>query len=316
MTQLGGKERLMNRDFTHEALVFERSPDAVAVVAGVVNQALAEKAAVICSVAPPLQAAVRSRLGYDDDILWLPADHRYARPVDAIAELSSFMRRRSENSWRIVAIGQPPYHGTAADQPWFWYDAGVNAVFGDEPLNALCLVDRTEVSDTTIAAACESHTSVHDANGAVVARPPATNAVSFAAPELSHPCLATPPSITLTTTSIRDARHALLNAVHDRSEDVRIRAELVLAELVTNAIAHGGTAAEIGMWLWPSEVVLRIRDHGSGMNDPWATLRPPRRSQVGGAGLWIAHRESDGLDVRNHRSGGTVATAVIQERAG
>jgi anti-sigma regulatory factor (Ser/Thr protein kinase) len=316
MTRLGGKERLMNRDFIHEALVFERSPDAVAVVAGVVNQALDEKAAVICSVAPALQAAVRSTLGYDKDILWLATDHRDARPVNAIAELSSFMRRRSENSSRIEAIGQPPYHGTAADQPWFWYDAGVNAVFADEPLNALCLVDRTEVSDTTIAAVCESHTSVHDASGGVVTRPPASDAFSFAAPELSQPCLETPPSITLTTTSVRDARHTLLNAVDDRSEDVRVRAELVLAELVTNAIAHGGTAAEIGMWLTPSDFVLRIRDHGSGIDDPWATLRPPRRSEVGGAGLWIAHRESDGLDVRNHRSGGTVATAVIQERAG
>jgi anti-sigma regulatory factor (Ser/Thr protein kinase) len=312
---LGGEERLMNRDFTHEALVYERGPDAVGIVAGVVKQALDDRAAVICSVAAPLQAAVRSTLGDDDDILWLPAGQPYARPVDAMAQLSSFLRRRPEGSSRIEAIGQPPYHGTAADQPWFWYDAAVNVVFGDEPLNALCLVDRNEVSDTTIAAVCESHTSVHDATGAVVARP-ASNSVSFAAPELSHPSLTTVPAITLTTKSVREARHALLNAIADRSDDVRMRAELVLAELVTNAIAHGGTAAEIEMRFTPSDVVLRIRDHGAGIDDPWATLRPPRGSQFGGAGLWIAHRESDGLDVCRHHAGGTVATAVIQERAG
>jgi anti-sigma regulatory factor (Ser/Thr protein kinase) len=315
MTRLGGEERLMNRDFTHEALVYERGPEAVGIVAGVVNQAIDEKAAVICSIAAPLQAAVRDAVGHEEDVLWLPTGHPYARPVDAIAELSSFVRRRSNDFARFEAIGQPPYHGTAADQPWFWYDAAVNAVFGDEPLHALCLVDRAQVNDDTIAAVCRSHTVVHDATGAVVPAPPDA-AVSFAAPEVLHPSLSGPPTVALTTTSVREARHALLAVIRDRSEHVRMRAELVLAELVTNAIAHGDTAAEIEMWITSSDVVLRIRDHGPGIDDPWATLRPPRRSQVGGAGLWIAHRESDEFDVHRHPNGGTVATAVIQERAG
>lgn len=92
---------------------------------------------------------------------------------------------------------------------------------------------------------------------------------------------------------------------------VRVAAvELVVSELVSNAVEHGGGQGRLRMWATDSELFCQVSDGGPGMYTPIGPNLPfpdmPR-----GRGLWLALTYARSVTVDNPMHGGATVTAVF-----
>jgi len=84
---------------------------------------------------------------------------------------------------------------------------------------------------------------------------------------------------------------------------------VAVSEAVTNALVHGGGAAEVEVTGAPDGVTVTVRDHGPGMATLGATARPaPDRES--GRGLWLARRFCDRMDIATSGFGTRVTLHV------
>lgn len=95
------------------------------------------------------------------------------------------------------------------------------------------------------------------------------------------------------------------------SNDQVGRCELVVSELVTNAIRHGTPTTDdlvlLELDVVPGGVHACVKDHGPafGTADEW-----PEPDQIGGYGLKIVEQLSDGLQVEHSASGNSVSFSI------
>ncbi|MFE0509083.1 ATP-binding protein [Streptomyces sp. NPDC058964] len=111
---------------------------------------------------------------------------------------------------------------------------------------------------------------------------------------------------------IADARHAVrtllaqagLDPDHQPSQD----AQLVVSELVTNAIRHAPGPGGLLLELTPDATLLRIAVHDSSPHPPRTRTLDPRR--VGGHGLHLVTRLCDRMHTITLATGKQVVTHV------
>ncbi len=81
--------------------------------------------------------------------------------------------------------------------------------------------------------------------------------------------------------------------------------EIVVSEIATNAIQHGGGQGIARVWEHDRVLYFEIEDRGWFTN-PLAGRIPPGPTDPSGRGLWIANQLCDLLQIRNHASGTVV----------
>jgi anti-sigma regulatory factor (Ser/Thr protein kinase) len=81
---------------------------------------------------------------------------------------------------------------------------------------------------------------------------------------------------------------------------------LVVHELATNVIRHGGGFGRLRVWRESGRIVFRVSDSGPGMP---LRLEAPDARRPGGRGLWIARRLAD-LRIETGPSGTVVVAAM------
>jgi anti-sigma regulatory factor (Ser/Thr protein kinase) len=112
-----------------------------------------------------------------------------------------------------------------------------------------------------------------------------------------------------------EARRAL--AAGDGKLPAAARADvlLLLTELVTNAVRHGGVGPDqslrVGVWQWPRRVRVEVLDPGT----RFTQLRPgSRRDEAGGWGLFLVDRIADSWGVARAATGTCVWFEIELER--
>lgn len=108
------------------------------------------------------------------------------------------------------------------------------------------------------------------------------------------------------------AARGLVRMLHHWLTDEQVgRCELVVSELVTNAIRHGTLTADdlvvLEVDVVPGSVHACVRDHGPAFG-PAAGW--PHPGQSGGFGLKIVEQLSTGLRVEHSASGNTVSFSI------
>ncbi|WP_326573526.1 ATP-binding protein [Streptomyces sp. NBC_00481] len=87
---------------------------------------------------------------------------------------------------------------------------------------------------------------------------------------------------------------------------------LVVSELVTNAVRHGGGIAEFDVALTPEGVRLSVRDHSAavpvGLHGPGVL---PRAHEGNGYGWPLINRLSSEVDVERRASGGKTISVLV-----
>jgi anti-sigma regulatory factor (Ser/Thr protein kinase) len=99
--------------------------------------------------------------------------------------------------------------------------------------------------------------------------------------------------------SVPTARHFVSNAVADVPKEIADRAALMVSELATNAIRHGGSDFEVLVELTPDELHVEIADSGGGS----PTVHRALPLDASGRGLHIVESLSDKWGVRRATSG-------------
>jgi anti-sigma regulatory factor (Ser/Thr protein kinase) len=128
-------------------------------------------------------------------------------------------------------------------------------------------------------------------------------------PPTPDPLEATPPVIELTDPAAAAARGAIRVTGHATLLDPAEIDDLVMAvsEAVTNALRHGRPPVLLRVWTARDRIVAIVRDHGPGVEDPFAGLLPATATSAGGMGLWVIHhscrlvtldRDQEGFTIR------------------
>ena len=86
---------------------------------------------------------------------------------------------------------------------------------------------------------------------------------------------------------------------------------LVLTELVTNAIRHGGGGGHLRVWASDGHLHCAVVDAGPGLPPDYVVAcEPPSPTQTAGRGLWLAQTLSATLAITSGATGTTVHAAV------
>jgi anti-sigma regulatory factor (Ser/Thr protein kinase) len=99
--------------------------------------------------------------------------------------------------------------------------------------------------------------------------------------------------------SVPSARHFVASVLSDLPKDLLERAILMVSELATNAVKHGGTDFEILVECTSNELHVEIADTGHGA----PTVRRALPQDSSGRGLHIVETLADEWGVRPARSG-------------
>jgi len=85
---------------------------------------------------------------------------------------------------------------------------------------------------------------------------------------------------------------------------------LAVDEVTTNAILHGGGSGRLRLWVADTHVWFEVSDSGPGIQLKTVPERP-EPDQIGGRGLWLAHRLLDELAIAPGAVG-TVVTGAMR----
>ncbi|SOC47121.1 Histidine kinase-like ATPase domain-containing protein [Blastococcus aggregatus] len=109
--------------------------------------------------------------------------------------------------------------------------------------------------------------------------------------------------------SVPDARRYVADALADLSDRPRETAELLVSELVTNAVRHGsGPRVEVSVDVLPGErICIGVTDDGDG----YPVQRSPRVTDEHGRGLHLVGLLADRWGVRR-TSGGDAKTVWFE----
>jgi anti-sigma regulatory factor (Ser/Thr protein kinase) len=297
----------------HAAMLYSTPAEATARLLPMLRDAIAREHAVLVRLDEQKINALQRGLGEDAHrITFVDPTARYGRPAQAIDALSTFIGAMLVGGTTLVhAIGELVHDGDEVDTDWVRYEAAVNDVFATAPLRATCLYPR-DLPARVLDAVGRTHPHVDTRQGlsasvmyrgaeAACAQLPATRLAPAREPDL---CL----------TGVADPRRARAGVSNAVGNELRTTAAdslaVVVSELVTNSILHGGGAADVELWCEPASLVLRVRDDGPGIRDPFAGLRPPDFPRRG-AGLWVAHHLCDRVAIECPPAGGAVVTARL-----
>lgn len=196
---------------------------------------------------------------------------------------------------RVRIVGEPIWPGrTAVEYPaCVQHEALINLAFTGRPVTILCPYDVAGLDEVTVTDAAATHPLVIDAAGGrdsdgyaperIVAAynepltPPETAFhLRFDAARLAH----------VRRTAVEFALGAGVPV--RRVDDLAV----VVNELATNSVVHGGGSGTLSIWAEGSRVVCEVRDRGR-LTDPLVGRRPVDLENINGRGVLLVNYLAD-----------------------
>lgn len=88
---------------------------------------------------------------------------------------------------------------------------------------------------------------------------------------------------------------------------------LVVSELASNTILHGGGAGHLRLWATSEALWCRVSDQGPGIPHGLPGQRP-EPTATRGRGLWLVANHTDGVSIDGVPGGGSVVTVTLRFR--
>jgi len=125
---------------------------------------------------------------------------------------------------------------------------------------------------------------------------------------VSEPSLRKLARLSAETTAPRRARDLVAQACAAwHGEQFLEIGQLVISELVSNAVLHSGTAIEVELRLEGDRLIMRVHDEGAGL----PVVVPPGQRAIGGVGLDLVSRVAQSWGVTPDPRGGKDVWCVI-----
>ncbi|MGY6018549.1 anti-sigma factor RsbA family regulatory protein [Streptomyces spinosirectus] len=297
--------------FAHPALFYADEHEYLAGTLPFVRDALAAGGPVAVAVPTENLELIRDGLGADAGAVRF-VDMREAgrNPGRIIPGVLRAFADAQPPGTRVSIVGEPVWAGRGpAEYPaCVQHEALINDAFRGRTATILCPYDTGRLAPHVIADAYATHPTVvragsgrEEASGAYA---PADVVARYNQP---LPPAADVPACCFEEGSLSEARHfavgegSRLGLTSPRLEDLA----LVIAELATNSVVHGGGSGTLAVWAEDGYLVCEVRDKGH-LADPLAGRRPASREQRGGRGLLMVNLVSDLVRVHTGPGGTTI----------
>ncbi len=299
--------------FEHIAVLHRGPGDAAQRIVHAVDAATAGGDACLVCVGPPIAAALGGRCDPRSGVSVVDPSVQYARPAAALAAMAeAALAAVTGGASRLTTLWEVPVGATGLDPDWHRYEAAVNDVLGDLSLRALCLYDTGSLPPEALTAVHGTHPLVD--TGEMVSPSPSYADTTTPFPSPPRPRPERPPDLeVIGVERPADARHAVEQGVVgfldvEQAHDLKV----VVSELVTNALRHGDTPADLRLWITDDSILAEVTDGGGLLTDPFPDLRPPRFDGRG-FGLWLVGQLTRrvGIEVEPGR---TTVRAVLAYR--
>lgn len=306
--------------FRHEAALFDRDEDLIAIVQPFLAAGLAAGEPTILVVGTSCAAQLRSTVPDFDELIVIPVSEALRRPALRLQTLRRTLDvHLAAGAARVRVVSSLPVD--AADpfaiawQPWARYEAYLEVALADAPVWHLCLYDRRTAGAEALVHAERVHTHLatfEDGHRELTDRPTPLPVLASLL-TLDVPANGSgEPVAEVIDPSPAAARRTTAEVAAQTSLDDDDREGLVAAvsEVVTNAHRYGRGPVVLCAWRGDSEVVVAVTDHGDGPQDPAVGLAPVEREPgEGGFGLWIANQLCRSVTL--HRGPGSFTVRLL-----
>ncbi|MFI0961201.1 anti-sigma factor RsbA family regulatory protein [Streptomyces sp. NPDC021080] len=300
--------------FVHPALIYCDDHEYVERTTRFVSDGVAAGEPVAVAVPAPRLELIRGALGpLGAGVRWIDMARAGRNPGRIIPSVLRAFTDAHEGV-RVRIIGEPVWHGrTAVEYPaCVQHEALINRAFAGRDVTILCPYDARALPQDVIADAHATHPVVISAgrqNVSLFYDPDAVLA-RFNRP-LRHPPGAA--TVGFDAELLPVARDFALAEARDRGmTGARLQdLNLVVAELTTNSVVHGGGSGTLRIWAESEQIVCETQDAGR-LSDPLAGRYPVRPDQTGGRGLFLVHFLSDLVRVHTDGSGTTVRSYIAR----
>ena len=296
--------------FAHPALLYRNDAEFVAGTAGFVAEGLMLGLPVAVALPGWNLALLRAALGAAASARVTLVDMTDAgrNPGRIMVDvLRRFADAHPDHPVRI--IGEPVWPGRSrVEYPaCVQHEALINYAFAGRPVSILCPYDVGRLAPQAIDDARATHPTMID-NGAERAslsydphRVLHELNLPLAAPAVAALRLPVPESDLAQVRAAAVACARTLGVAAGTLDDVR----LVVSELASNSLRHGGGHGVLSMWRADGHVVCQLHDRGV-IDDPLAGRRPVPPGALDGRGLLLVNRLADLVRVHTGPAGTTI----------
>lgn len=293
--------------FEHAALFYRGMDAFVRDVGAFVAAGLAASEPVLVAVDQRRIESLRGALGASaDHVEFADMTELGGNPARIINVWERFVNDRGANGRRVRGVGEPVWPERSAPElaECEVHEHLLNAAFGaGQAWSLVCPYDLSALGPYALGVARRTHPLIRsgmehtpspDYRGVDVFDSPLTEPEQAS---VLHDALFAP-------RDLPGLRKVLLDLAASVAVDAARASDLalVLDELATNSVLHGGGSGRIRTWIEDGSLVLEVRDAGR-HTEELVGRRLPHSQQIGGRGLWMVNHLCDLLQLRNDESG-------------
>ena len=299
--------------YDHSAVIYKTHDEYVGAVMPFITEGLEQATPVWAGLPAKNLNLLRDALGdAARDVTFVDITEMGRNPGRILAAEWAFVHRHNNGPVRMVAEVVWPGRSEVEYSACMQHEALVNLAFDECEVTGLCPYDASLLDDAVLADVRATHPMIRQ-NGSH--EHSADYGVTAALDRCNETLTASPAALTYVVSKPTDLagarRHGrrygqLLGLTADRIADLK----LVITELATNSLEHGGGTCHLAFWEHNCHLVCEARDVGF-LDDPLAGRRPPNGERPGPVGLFVVNALAD--LVRTHTlPGGTTIHAYLR----
>jgi anti-sigma regulatory factor (Ser/Thr protein kinase) len=298
--------------FAHPALFYRGSAEYLAGTVPFIRDGLAASEPVAVAVPGPNLELLRAELAdAADEVSFFDMTIVGRNPGRIIpGVLRAFADAHPAGRVRIV--GEPIWPGrTAVEYPaCVQHEALINMAFTGSPVTILCPYDVAGLDEVTVTDAIATHPWLIDTAGGRDSDGYAPETVVAA---YNEPLTAPETAVRLSFDAARlgQVRRAAVEFAHRAGLPARRIDDLavVVNELATNSVVHGGGSGTLNIWTEDGRVVSEVRDRGR-LTDPLVGRHPIDLENLSGRGMLLVNYLADLVRTYSGEDGTTIRVYI------
>lgn len=295
-------------EFVHPALFYSTEAEYVDGLVPFLTEGLASGQPVAAAVPRDNLSLLRTALGRDAERVLLvdmtEAGRNPGRIIPGV--LRAFADQHPKTHVRI--IGEPIWPGrTATEYPaCVQHEALINASFASRDATILCPYDAARLDQHILDDAEATHPLLRNGGRERTSERYAPDSVVA---HYNQPLNGATGTKSCEVTAVGELAHARRFADEEATRlgldpDRQADLHLIVTELVTNSLIHGGGSSRLRIWRDADAVICEVWDDGQ-LTDPLAGRRPADDRQLSGRGLLLINHLADLVRVHTSPHGTT-----------
>ncbi len=249
------------------------------------------------------------------DVTWVDITELGRNPGRILGAELNYVAQQQHRPVRVVAEAVWPGRRDFEYAGCLQHEALSNVAFSGSKVTGLCPYDASRLAARVLDDVWMTHPIVEQGG---LQRHSAQYSLDAALQHGNEPLVTSPVAVTLTVAEPSDLSRArqhstrygrLLGLSPDRIADL----QLVVTELATNSLQHGGGTSRLAFWEHDGHLVCEARDAGY-LADPLVGRRPPARDRPSPSGLFVVNALADLVRTHTSPEGTTIQAYLRLER--